>query len=132
MHTHWLSPLLAAVLGGLPAAAHAQGQHVSRPPGELVAAYAREARSPTGDVTASRDVTHIMTHHTEYTAAEVNTVLQGLEDVALSSAPARSRAKAALLLATPGSTKAAKPLGGFSRALPAFTIGRPIRWFGAR
>jgi len=111
MHTHSLSPLLAAALLGLPAA-HARGQHVSRPPGELVAAYAREAQSPTGDVTANRDVTHILTHHTEYTAAEVNTVLEGLEAVTLSSAPGRSRAKAALLMATPGSSRAAKPLSG--------------------
>jgi len=112
MNTHWLTPLLATALVGIPAAAHAHGQHVSRLPGELVAAYAREAQSPTGDVTARRDVTHIMTHHTEYTEAEVNTVLQGLEDVALSSAPARSRAQAALLMATPGSTKVARPLAG--------------------
>lgn len=84
--------------------------HVTRTPAQILAEYRQEGRNPNGLGAASADVTHLLVHHSEYNASEVRLLLDGLEQVALSSEPSWLRADAALRIAIPGSRHDSQPL----------------------
>jgi len=86
----------------------------TRDPGELVAAYVREYQPQQAHSAAFLDLVHVLTNP-DYPAASLEKLLNGLEQVALSSEPQRLRAQAALALAIPGKRRTAHPTGTFSR-----------------
>jgi HEAT repeat protein len=103
--------LLVAVLSVAPASA--QSRHrVTRDPAELLAAYVRERQTPNAKPSASLDLTHVLTYHSDYPTADVQSLLQGLEQLALTATPPRLRAEAAFRLSIPGSHRTSRPLPG--------------------
>lgn len=87
----------------------------TRDPGELVAAYVREHQSHQARSAAFGHLVHVLTHHADYPPADLEKLLGGLEQVALTGEPQRLRAEAALALAIPGSRGAIHPIGTFPR-----------------
>jgi hypothetical protein len=87
----------------------------TRDPDELVAAYVREHQSHQGHSAAFHELIHVLTNHADYPPADLEKLLGGLEQVALTGEPERLRAEAALALAIPGSKRAVHPIGTFPR-----------------
>jgi len=97
----WAPPVLAQA-----------AYHVTRAPAELLAAYVRESQTLNGHHDASTAITHILTHHTDYPPADVESLLQGLEEIALTGALSSLRAESAFRLSIPGSRRALHPIPG--------------------
>jgi hypothetical protein len=87
----------------------------TRDPGKLVAAYVREHQSDQGRSAAFYHLVRILTHHADYPPADLEKLLGGLEQVALTGEPQRLRAEAALALAIPGKRGSVHPIGTFPR-----------------
>jgi hypothetical protein len=101
---------VSVLLGATPALAQ------RRDPAQLLSAYVQERQTPRGQSSAFRDLVHAVNNHGDYPAADLESVLRGLEEVALTGMPPRFRAEAASLLTVPGSSRAVHPLRGrFSR-----------------
>ena len=83
-----------------------------RPPAELLAAYVRERQTPNAPSSASRDLIHMLSNHGDYPAAHIESLLDGLEQIALSGTPPRLRAEAAFELSIPGSNNAVHSIRG--------------------
>jgi hypothetical protein len=106
----WIN-LLGAVIVVPSMSAQAQ-YRVTRAPAELLAAYVRERQSLDAKPSASLDISHVLTHYTEYPRADVESLLRGLEELALTGEPPRLRAEAAVRLSVPGSSRRSYPLPG--------------------
>jgi hypothetical protein len=86
-----------------------------REPAQLLAAYVQEW-TPTGESSAADYLAHVVTNHGDYPATDLEAVLRGLEEIALTGTSPRLRAEAASFLTIPGSTRAVHPVRGrFSR-----------------
>jgi hypothetical protein len=82
----------------------------SRDPDELLAAYVSEWQTPNVPSSAHRDLIHALNNHGDYPPADLETLLRGLEHLALAGTSPRFRAEAALALAIPGSRRAVHPI----------------------
>ena len=104
--------LLGSIFAALPA--HAQpGRCVKRPPGELLAAFVREHRTPPGESPGpSWEVSQVLAYPETYPRADLQIFLQGLEQLALTGDSPRLRAAAALSLSLPGSRRKPNPVRG--------------------
>lgn len=117
-HRLALNAILAGTLLLAPPADAQARYHVTRTPAELLAGYVREYEREYENDTLRRtgasrgDIAHILTYHTDYPPADVESLLQGLERLARTGNPPRLRAEAALYLALPGTRRAARPMPG--------------------
>ena len=89
-----------------------QGRRPPQSPSALLDAYSREFDDPRSTGRASMGLTQVLTHHAEHPAGDVETVLAGLERMAIGGSTSRLRAEAAASIAIPGSRKSTRPLGG--------------------
>jgi hypothetical protein len=87
----------------------------TRDPDGLVAAYVREYQSQRAHSAAYRDLVQVLTHHSDYPVADLEKLLQGLEQVVVTGEPQRLRAEAALALAIPGKRGSVRPIDTFPR-----------------
>lgn len=101
------SVCLCAALSVGPATAQTR-----RAPSELLAAYVHEGQTPNAESNASRELAHALTYPGDYPAADLEALMRGLEDLAVSGNPPRLRADAAIRLSIPGSKRAAHPVPG--------------------
>jgi hypothetical protein len=84
---------------------------VTRTPGELISAFAREYQTPSGPTSgAGLDIAHVLTYPDQYPAADLESFLAGLEQVALTGDSSRLRASAAFSLSLPGSRRKPHPV----------------------
>jgi hypothetical protein len=85
-------------------------RRVTRPPGELIAAFVQDNAAPgrTPSV-AGMEVDAVLLDRADYPSANVNAVLDGLESVALTGASGDLRARAALAISASGSRRALHP-----------------------
>jgi hypothetical protein len=98
---------LCAVLGVGPATAQTR-----RPPSELLAAYVHERQTPNAESGVSRELVHALTNYGDYPAADLESLMRGLEELAVTGNPPRLRADAAFRLSIPGSKRAVHPIPG--------------------
>ena len=98
---------LFAVLSVGPATAQTR-----RPPSELLAAYVHERETPDAQPNASRELIHALTNHGDYPAAYLESLVSGLDELAVSGSTPRLRAEAAVSLSIPGSKRAVHPIPG--------------------
>jgi hypothetical protein len=98
----------------VPVSLCAQAPHrVTRAPGELVAAFAREYQTPSGPRTGiAREVAHVLTYPQDYPAADLVVFQQGLEQLALTGRTSRLRTSAAFSLSQLGSRGKEHPVAG--------------------
>jgi hypothetical protein len=101
--------LLGTVLTAAPLASQTP-DCVTREPAELLAAYVREHEALERRFMAEGDLIHILLRHSTYPAGDVETLLRGLEDLALTSSAPRLRALSVPLLAVVGSHRVTQPL----------------------
>lgn len=101
--------LLGAVLTAAPLASQTP-HRVTRDPAEMLAAYVREHEALDRRFMAGGNLTYILLRHSTYPAAYVETLLRGLEDLALRSSATRLRSESVLLMAIVGSHRVADPL----------------------
>ena len=93
-----------------------QRRLVTRPPEELLAAYARDAEAGRGFSEASMDLFGVVLGTVNYRHSS-EAVLVGLEDLALHGSSSRQRARAALALSEAGSEGVVKPRAGTAARL---------------
>jgi hypothetical protein len=107
------APTLALHLIGVLTAAPLASQTpygVTSKPAELLAAYVREHEALDRRYRAGLQLTHILGNHSAYSAADVETLLRGLEELALTGpSVSHLRAESVLKLALPGSNRVADP-----------------------
>ena len=105
----------ACLLGLIGACTATAGQaqarrQVKQPPAELVAAFDYDNAAPRHILSqASVDLMSVLIGQADYPSGDVATVLDGLEQVALSGASLNVRAEAALTLSVAGSRDARQP-----------------------
>jgi hypothetical protein len=100
---------LCCVLAVAPATAQ------MRSPADLLAAYVGERQTPMskpGTTRASNELIHVLTSPTDYRAGDMESLVRGLEQLALTGSPPRLRAEAAFALSIPGSRGAAQSISG--------------------
>jgi hypothetical protein len=104
--------LLGAAL--IPESLYAQKPNrVTRAPGELVTAFARDYQTPHGPTSgAGRDVAHVLTYPEDYPAADLAVFQQGLEQLALTSDSRRLRTSSTFSLSQLGSRAKPHPVAG--------------------
>lgn len=92
----------------------AQKPHrVTRSPGELVAAFAREYQTPSGPTAGlGGDVAHVLTYPEDYPAAELEVFMRGLEQLALKGGSSRLRTSSSFSLSQLGSRRKPHPVAG--------------------
>ena len=113
---HFFLGLSAAFVSVLLGATTALAQ--KRAPAQLLAAYVQEREIPRGQSRGLSELVQAVTNAPgDYPAADLESLLRGLEDVALTGTPSRFRAEAASLLTYPSSTRAVHPLRGRFRRL---------------
>jgi hypothetical protein len=115
MMTIFSRVFLCCLIATLSAAAvEAQGgRPVRRPPGELVAAFVRDnAKVGRAPSMATVELTSVLLGRADYPSANLDSVLEGLERVALTGTSSSLRAEAALSLSLPGSRRALRPRSG--------------------
>jgi hypothetical protein len=98
---------LCAVLNVGPATAQTR-----RGPSELLAAYVHERETPDAEANASRELVHALTNYGDYPAADLESLMRGLEKLAVTGNSPRLRADAAFRLSIPGSKRAVHPIPG--------------------
>ena len=82
-----------------------------RPPSEVLAAYVREGQTPNGESNASHEFAQALTYPGNYPAADLEALMRGLEELAVTGPP-RLRADAAIRLSMPGSRRVVRPISG--------------------
>jgi hypothetical protein len=102
--------LLAEALLAAPSVNAQRPHHISSTPAQLLAAFVRAHE--TSEPNAGYDLTRVLGDHTNYPAGDVESLLRGLEQLALKGASSRLRAEAALNVALPGSRRSARPIPG--------------------
>jgi hypothetical protein len=104
--------LLGVMLSTVPAVAQTP-RRVTRTPTQLLDALVRDHQTPVKPLTpAGIDLTHVLTYPRDYPAADLEKLLRGLEQLALTGESPRLRADAALSLSIPGSYRAVRPIQG--------------------
>lgn len=98
---------LCAVLSVGPATAQTR-----RAPSELLAAYVNEHQAPYSESGVSRELVHALSNYGDYPAADLESLMRGLEELAVTGNPPRLRADAAIRLSIPGSKRAVHPIPG--------------------
>lgn len=126
VNMRYLLALVAAVTfdGSLLQAQPVRGvtRQITASPRELVSRL-RRAPGPDEADQARADITHVLLNRGDYQPANVDELLNTLEQLALSGSANRVRASAAMMLATPGLRTAPDPMQG--------TVGRMIRLYHA-
>jgi hypothetical protein len=85
-------------------------RQVKQPPGELIAAFVQDNSAPAAKLSrGSVDLMSVLLGQAEYPSSSLATVLDGLEQVALSEASSDVRAEATLTLSMAGSRDARTP-----------------------
>jgi hypothetical protein len=102
---------LFAMFGVAPATAQTR-YHVTRDPAELFAAFVRERQALDDRTHASLELTHVLTYHTDYPPADVETLLRELENFALTGTPQWLRGETVLRLSLIGSSRVPRPTAG--------------------
>jgi hypothetical protein len=84
----------------------------TRRPSELLADYVREHETSNAPSGASRELIHALTYPGDYPAADLESLMRGLEELAVTGSTPRLRAQAAFSLALPGSKHAVHAVPG--------------------
>lgn len=99
--------VLGAVL--IPFSALAQTpHHIPGTPADLLAAYVHEHQAGGGHA-ANVTIMQVLTHYGDYESEDVESLLNGLEQLALTSPVPRLRAEAAYSLSVPGANSDSRP-----------------------
>jgi hypothetical protein len=86
--------------------------HVTRAPAQLFAAFVQERQSLNDQTNASLDLTHILTHRSDYPPQDVEYLLRELEEFSLTGKPEWLRSETVLRLSLPGSNRSTNPAAG--------------------
>lgn len=105
--------LLASVVPATNLANAQPGRRVTRPPAELLAAFAESYwRVGGSNSPAGHDITHVLAHPEDYPAADMRMFLDGLERLALTGDSSRLRASATVNLSLAGEWRRGRPVPG--------------------